>query len=287
MININNLFFSCKSERIDEKIILNNINLSIESGQSVILAGNNGSGKTLLFKVITGEIIPLIGNIKIDGKNITEFSKTELAQTISMVNGKLENFIVNNLTFIENIYLYTMQHNKISMINGIDKARKLSLIDDIKKMDLGIDIDSIATKKVSELPNYYKHLLLILIAIVNNPKILILDDIFADIDVNDLEYVFPVVKKICDLKKFTVILSTDNTYIIGKICDRIIVLSNGIIVFDEKSGNNLDIQKITDMFNHHLKKALMSLSSKCPLYITKQEHGDATPVKQTTTKVEK
>jgi len=276
MINISNLFFSYKSDRINERIILNNINLSIEPGQSLILAGNNGSGKTALLNMLCGNITPLIGDIKINGRNISEYSREELQKTVSIVDGNLGNFIVNDLSFLENIYLYTMQYNKISLIKGIDQARKLMIVDEIKKMDLGIDLDSIANKKVSDLPNYYKHLLLVLIAIVNNPKILILDDIFADIDINDIEKVFPVVKKICLSKKFTVILSTDNTYIINRICDRILVLSNGIIVYDEKNSNALDIKKITGFFNHHLEKAINSADEqfKDPLQLTKPDRTE-------------
>ena len=255
MIEINNVFFSCKNTKIDEKIILNNINLSIQAGESVLLAGNNGSGKTSLLKILTSEITPLVGTTKIDNHNIVEFSREEIFKTITLISGKLSDFIIDNFTFIENIYLYTMHDNRISPFFGMNKTRKLEIIDTIKSLNLGINVDEIADRKISELPNFYKHILILMIGLIKQPKILLIDDVFSEIDGSDIEHVFPILTKICDSHKFTTLITTDNPYLINKICNKVIILSNGKIVLDEKSGN-IDNSKIVALFKNHFQAAL-------------------------------
>ena len=83
MLELKNIFYKTKEkvgEKTKEKVILNDLNLTIKDGEMVVVTGPNGSGKSTLAKLIMGVISPSSGKILFDGKDITSLPVNERAK---------------------------------------------------------------------------------------------------------------------------------------------------------------------------------------------------------------
>ena len=131
MLNIQNLkLFSNSSE---------NINLSIEKGSCVYVSGESGSGKTKLFKILTGTLRPIEGDVLYNDISIYNSDFIELGRTRKMIGAIFENpIILSNLTLKDNI-------------DFVLKARNVSWDDEIRGMISGFNLDKALSKRRIEL----------------------------------------------------------------------------------------------------------------------------------------
>ena len=131
MLNIQNLkLFSNSSE---------NINLSIEKGSCVHVSGESGSGKTKLFKILTGTLRPIEGDVLYNDISIYNSDFIELGRTRKMIGAIFENpIILSNLTLKDNI-------------DFVLKARNVSWDDEIRGMISGFNLDKALSKRRIEL----------------------------------------------------------------------------------------------------------------------------------------
>lgn len=203
VININNL-----SKTTREKKILDNINLQIESGKIYGIIGRNGSGKTMLFKAICGLIKPTSGelfvfdqaihkgNLPIDTGMIIENPRF-LLQYSGMKNLKM-------LASINNVIDEEEIKRTIELV-GLDPEDKTP----VKKYSLGM-----------------KQRLGIAQAIMENPKLLILDEPMNSLDEDGVELIRSI---LLDLKKqsVTILIASHIKEDIETLCDEVYIMSKG------------------------------------------------------------
>lgn len=153
------------SKTIDNNTVLNNINLVLEKGQIVGIIGRNGSGKSMLFRMICGLITPDTGEVIINSKNITKKHSfpTEIRALIERPN------FIDNATAFENLNLLASIQKKIDR-------------EDIFKYLKIFDLYEMRDKKVGKFSLGMKQKLGIIQVVMEDPDIMILDEPFSGLD---------------------------------------------------------------------------------------------------------
>lgn len=208
IIKIKNL-----TKKYNDKVVVNSINLEIKQGELFSLLGTNGAGKTTTIKMLSSLISPTSGEIFVDSKNIKN-DKIEIKKMINV--SPQETAIAPNLTVLENL---TFMAGVYSISNKKEKIDEL-----IKDFNL----EEVKKQKAKTLSGGWQRRLSIAIALINNPKILFLDEPTLGLDVIARRELWAVIKKLKG--KITIILTTHYMEEAEKLSDRVGIISKGNIV---------------------------------------------------------
>lgn len=206
MIEVKNLY-----KYINDKLILENINITLEDGKVYGFVGRNGSGKTMLFRAICGLITYQKGEIYIDGK---KKNNNEIPQSIGL--------LLENPSFLNGL-------------SGFDNLKMLASIRDIiddKRIDeilykVGLSDDK--SKKYEQYSLGMKQRLAIANVIMEDPKILIFDEPTNAIDEQGVIVLRDIIKEEKKKGKLILIASHEKSFI-EELSDDIIFMKNGSIV---------------------------------------------------------
>ena len=199
---------------------LENINLTINSGQVAGLVGPNGAGKSTLMKIITCFIPPSEGKAYVNGLNVAE-------QSIQV--RKQVGYLPENNPLYTDMYV----REYLTFVAGIRKIKNVKQrIDEIVKIT-GLTPEQ--NKKIGKLSKGYKQRTGVAQALLGDPEVLILDEPTAGLDPNQLVEIRNLIKKIG--KEKTILLSTHIMQEVEAVCDRVIILSNGQVVADDVPEN--------------------------------------------------
>ena len=195
IIKFKNLSFSYEND-----LVLNNINLTINKNDFVILLGNNGSGKSTLLKLLIGELTNFKGEIKLFGQNIKDFSdwkKIGYVPQISRDNST--NFPIS----VKEMILLNL-YQEFNFFN-LPKARhKRQVMDIIKSFKL----EDLADRDFNTLSGGQKQRVMIAKAMVHNPEVLIFDEPTVGVDRESKEDFYDLINHLHTHHDLTIILVT-------------------------------------------------------------------------------
>jgi len=193
-----------------------NISFTLEQGELVGLIGPNGAGKTTLFNCISGLHTVTSGQIVFAGEDITKLKAHEVAQ-----RGLARTFQVyvasGDLTVIENVMVGCFMRTHL---RSRAKARATEILEDLS-------IDDTADYLVSELPVAAQKLVTMATAIASDPKLLLLDEVAAGLNPNEIDEIMASIKHVHDDMGITVMLIEHVMELVMKISHRVIVLDYG------------------------------------------------------------
>lgn len=196
-----------------KKTIFENIKAEVNLGSMTALIGVNGAGKSCLLKTIGRLIDSHKGVIKLNGKNINDYSNLEFAQTVSLV--LTEKFHVDYLKVDELISLGRSPYTGWSGdLRETDSEFVLKVINQIGLFQL-------KDKFFSELSDGQKQKVLIARALAQNPKLLILDEPTTYLDIPSKIDLIKLLKKIAIENNVAVIMSTHDLELVEKYVDQI------------------------------------------------------------------
>ena len=203
-----------------DKQILNQIDFHVQKGEIFGLLGPSGAGKTTLLKVLTGQLQPKEGYTELLGKDTRKLSEAERRQIGTM----MDNFgLYDRLSVYDNMSFYAdIRHVSRSAINGILK---------------NIGLYEGRSTTVSKLSKGMKNRLSLARALMNNARILFLDEPTAGLDPVTTREIHDILLK---QKKqgTTIFLTTHNMFEAESLCDHVALLSKGTII---ESGNPSEI----------------------------------------------
>ena len=201
------------SKKYNNQDALKNVSFSLKRGDIVGFLGPNGAGKTTLMKIITSTLKQDLGDVIIFGNNTLKneiITKNDIGY-LAENNPLYKEMDVNEyLDFIASLYKV---ENKKEIINSL--IIKTGLKDE-------------RSKKIEQLSKGFKQRVGIAASLINNPKVLILDEPTTGLDPNQLIEIRNLIKEIG--KDKIVLLSTHILQEIPKICNHIIIINNGEIV---------------------------------------------------------
>ncbi len=205
--------------------IFKDINLEINKDQTVYIGGENGSGKSTLVDIISGLLNPSKGKIEFNGQNIND-NKEEWIENIGYVSQT--NFLINNS--IKDNIVFGRKDIKEEDINSIIK--KVGLETFINSLPLGLETNVGSVGR--NLSGGQKQRIVIARALINDPKIIILDEATNALDKETEENFLEIIDKI---KKGKIILLIAHSDSIKKFCDINILIKNKRIEFNNENKN--------------------------------------------------
>lgn len=215
-IEICNLSFSYEKT---QKLVLNNVSVTIQPNEIVAIVGATGSGKSTLMRLLIGFETPTKGTIFYNGNNINLISLQNLRKKIAII-------MQNDKLFNGNIFLNIAAIKKNISLKQAWRAAKMAQLDyDISQMPM--KMNTLITREGNEFSNSQVQKILIARAIAAKPKILILDETISQLEINVQK---KIIKSIKQLKCTKLIVCHKISTI--KCCDRILVFKNGKIVED-------------------------------------------------------
>ena len=196
---------------IKNKVILDNVNLELESGNIYGFFGRNGSGKTMLFRALTSLIHPTEGDVLIDGKSVNH-DDFDLSQVGILIE---DPGFYPHLTGFENLeMLYTINNKK-------DSDYIKSVLDRVGLLDA-------AFKKYKEYSLGMRQRLRIAQAFMENQKIIILDEPTNGLDEKGIEIIYNLIQEEKNKGKL-ILLASHNKEDLKMLCDKIYSVREGKI----------------------------------------------------------
>lgn len=215
--------FSAKELAVgyNKKILIDNINISVNKGEIITLIGPNGAGKSTILKTIAAQLPMLSGNIFISGKDLRNISSRELAKTISVImTARIEPELMTCYDVIRSgRYPYTGQ---LGILSDNDK---IAIAESMKLMS----VESIADRDFSRISDGQRQRVMLARAICQEPDILILDEPTSFLDIHYKLELLTMLKRLVTMKKISVIMSMHELDLAQRISDLVICVSdNGI-----------------------------------------------------------
>lgn len=218
MITVNNI-----TKKYGSTQVLNVENLDIPTGQSFGLVGNNGAGKTTLFNLLLDLIRPTTGSVKNHNVVVNE-SEDWKTFTGSFID---ESFLIGYLTPDEYFEF-------IGDLRGMNKADVKTFVAQFEEFFNG---EIIGKKKyLRDLSKGNQKKAGIVASMMGNPKVVILDEPFANLDPTTQIRLKNIIKKLTDDREITVLVSSHDLSHVTEVCERIVVLDKGEVVKDIKTS---------------------------------------------------
>jgi ABC-2 type transport system ATP-binding protein len=226
---------------------LDNVSFEVKTGEIVGFLGPNGAGKSTMMKIITGFITASSGRVFVNGLDVGA-ENLEVKKQIGYLpeNNPLypEMYIREYLGFVASIYN-----------SGISRKKQIENI---------IDITGLAPeqkKKIGSLSKGYRQRVGLAQALIHNPGVLILDEATTGLDPNQIVEIRNLIREIG--KEKTVMLSTHIMQEVEAICDRVIIIDNGIIVANDEMSKIYSVIKRTKQiinveFDKEIKESLLA-----------------------------
>ncbi len=214
MVHINRLI-----KKYNESTVLNINELKISKGQVVGVVGNNGQGKSTLFKLILDLILPTNGSVLINGLNVKQ-SDDWKAYTGAFLD---QSFLIDFLT-PEEYFDFIAHLNKIPTIEISKRLSRFCLFFNNEILGTNKYISDFSTGNQSKIG--------IAASFLGNPSLVILDEPFAHLDPLSVSFLKTFIKEYAISHHATFLISSHQLDTISSISDRIIVLEKGKILGD-------------------------------------------------------
>jgi len=215
---------------IEQNHVLKSLSLDIPEGQFVTVIGGNGAGKSTLFNIISGNLRPTSGSIYIDGKDVLRKSRSARAADIACVFQDPNAGVCPELTIAENMAL-AYSRGKVRGLQWAIRKKDLAVFKErLLEFDLGLE--NMLRKKASLLSGGQRQVVTLLMATLQKPKLLLLDEHTAALDPRIAKQVMSITKTLVQEHNITTIMISHNMSDAIAYGDRLIMLHGGEIDMD-------------------------------------------------------
>ena len=215
---------------INEKKALCGIDLTLNEGDFVTVIGGNGAGKSTMLNMIAGVYPVDCGSIVIDGKDVTKLPEYKRAKFIGRVFQDPMTGTAADMQIAENLAIAARRGKGRTLRSGVSKKEKTQYAEMLKELDLGLDTR--LTSKVGLLSGGQRQALTLLMATMNKPKLLLLDEHTAALDPKTALKVLTLSAKIVEENHLTTMMITHNMKDAIRYGNRLIMMHEGHIIYD-------------------------------------------------------
>lgn len=258
MLKIRQLSKVFNPNSINENKVFDKLSVEIDKGDFVTIIGSNGAGKSTLLNIIAGSIEQDSGTIYIDGENVSSKEEFYRCREIGRVYQNPSFGVAPKMTILENLSLADNKGKKYGLSLGINKKRIESYKELLKELNLGLE-DKLYNK-VELLSGGQRQALTLLMAVMSNPKLLLLDEHTAALDPKTSEKIMEITKKIVKERGITTLMVTHNLKHAIDSGNRLFMMHRGNIVVDVKGKERKELDstdKLMQLFEKvHIKDEL-------------------------------
>ena len=234
MLKINHVGKTFNAGTVNEKKALTNICLHLEPGDFVTIIGGNGAGKSTLMNLIAG-VYPIdCGTIYLDGVNISRQPEHKRAALMGRVFQDPMMGTAADMQIEENLALACRRGQRRGLGWGVTKEERARYHEELKRLGLGLE--DRMTSKVGLLSGGQRQALTLLMATMQEPKLLLLDEHTAALDPKTARKVLELTQEIVDGSRLTAMMVTHNMKDAISIGNRLIMMSEGRIIYDVRGG---------------------------------------------------
>ena len=226
--NINTIVeFENISLAYGNRLILDNINFKINEGQIFGMLGPNGVGKSTIFNLITGLVNPRSGKIKIEGEDVTKYPIYLRTKKFKVGYVPQYGGFFNDLTLHDNLKAIS----EIVLENKNYRSEKINYL--ISKFEL----DSLKDIKAKFLSGGQKKKLVIALSLLSEPKLLLLDECFAALDVLTIKMLQEIIVNLQNENQITICICDHQARDLLACVDVAMILSNCKIIAKDTPSN--------------------------------------------------
>ena len=245
MLKLSHISKTFNPGTVNEKVAIRDLSLTLDKGDFATIIGSNGAGKSTMFNAICGDFLTDSGSIILDGEDITFTPQHARAKNIGRLYQDPMRGTAPGMTILENLALAAGRGGWLSRISKSDKQRfrqQLALLD--------IGLENRMNHPVGLLSGGQRQALTLLMATMNPPKLLLLDEHTAALDPGTAEKVLNLTKRIVEEHQLTCLMITHNMQSALELGNRILMMDSGDVVLDikEEEKKGLTVEGLLDKF---------------------------------------
>jgi len=249
MLKIENVCKTFNAGTVNEKVALKGLNLHLKEGEFVTVIGGNGAGKSTMLNAVTGVFGVDSGKVIIDGVDVTHLPEYKRAKFIGRVFQDPMMGTAATMQIEENLALAARRGKPRTLRIGITKAEREEYKEKLKILELGLE--DRMTAKVGLLSGGQRQALTLLMATLQKPKLLLLDEHTAALDPKTAAKVLDATQKIVEKDHLTTLMITHNMRDAIAYGNRLIMMYNGHVVVDVsgEEKKNLTVEQLLNLFS--------------------------------------
>ncbi len=249
MLELRNVSKTFNPGTVNAKLALNQLNLTLNDGDFVTVIGGNGAGKSTMLNAIAGVFRPDEGEILIDGADVTHMPEYKRAKFLGRVFQDPMMGTAANMWLEENLSIAHRRGKPRTLRWAITKREREEYREMLKVLDLGLE-DRLTTR-VGLLSGGQRQAVTLLMATMNRPKLLLLDEHTAALDPKTADKVLHLTDKLVTEGKLTTLMITHNMKDAIAHGNRLIMMNAGKIIFDvsAEEKKKLTVEMLLEQFS--------------------------------------
>lgn len=249
MLKLENVWKTFNRGTVNEKVALQNLNLEMKEGDFVTVIGGNGAGKSTMLNAIAGVFGVDSGSITIDGVDVTALPEYKRAGYIGRVFQDPMMGTAATMQIEENLALAARRGKPRTLRSGITKADREFYREQLKILGLGLE--NRMTAKVGLLSGGQRQALTLLMATLQRPKLLLLDEHTAALDPKTAAKVLGATQRIVEKDNLTTLMITHNMRDAIAYGNRLVMMYEGHVVVDVRGEEkkNLTVEHLLNLFS--------------------------------------
>ena len=248
MLKLKGLHKTFNPGTVNAKKALDGLNLEIKEGDFVTVIGGNGAGKSTLLNAIAGVWKPDYGTVEIDGVDVTNMPEHKRAKFLGRVFQDPMKGTAPDMEIAENLAIAARRGTKRKFVWGVRKAER----EKYKRMlaDLELGLENRLSSKVGLLSGGQRQAVTLLMATLNRPKLLLLDEHTAALDPKTAAKVLELTDRIVNENKLTTLMITHNMRDAINHGNRLIMMHEGHIIVDVEGEEKakLTVEDLLNLF---------------------------------------
>lgn len=258
MLKIKNLQKTFHPGTVNAKTALCGIDLHLKDGDFVTVIGGNGAGKSTLLNAIAGVWKPDYGSITIDGVDVTNMPEHKRADFLGRVFQDPMKGTAPDMEIAENLHIASRRGIKRRLVRGVKKSDREYFRELLATLGLGLE-DRLSGK-VGLLSGGQRQAVTLLMATLNRPKLLLLDEHTAALDPKTAAKVLEITDKLVTENRLTTLMITHNMHDAIAHGNRLIMMHEGRIILDisGQEKKQLTIAQLLGMFEQASGSAFTS-----------------------------
>ena len=230
MLEVQNLTKVFNRGTVNEKVALSQVSLKLEAGDFVTVIGGNGAGKSTLLNSVAGVFPADGGRILLDQKDVTRLSEHRRAQYLGRVFQDPMMGTASDMNIEENLALAYRRGKRRTLKWGVTGAERARYRDLLRELDLGLE--NRLTDKVGLLSGGQRQALTLLMATLQAPWLLLLDEHTAALDPKTAAKVLALTQKLVEENHLTTLMVTHNMHDAIRLGNRLIMMNEGKIALE-------------------------------------------------------
>lgn len=239
MLRLNRIHKVFNEGTPDEKIALDDIQLSLEPGDFVTVIGSNGAGKSTLMNIVSGVMIPDVGTVHIQDQDVSKVSEYRRSKFIGRVFQDPMAGTAPSMTIEENLAMAYSRNRTRGFRLGVTKKRKAYFKEVLESLHLGLE--NRLNAKVGLLSGGERQALSLLMATFTEPSILLLDEHTAALDPARADLITKLTRQIVDQYALTTLMVTHNMQQAIDLGNRLIMMDKGQIILEVNEQEKKDL----------------------------------------------